>query len=112
MKKAVKVAYILALTAVAALIFVGHARLKIGKGVYLIDYACDVLISLSSLLGMLYFRTRDRKLFILNLSLLVFSLVGVFLYYTAGLYIGVLFAAVDFLAVGLSMYVLFTGKAE
>jgi hypothetical protein len=112
MKKTVKLVYILALTAVAALIFVGHARIKIGKSIYFIDYACDMLIPLSSLLGMMFFRTRDRKLFIFNLLLLVFSLAAVLLYYTAGFYNAVFFAVLDFFTVGLSMYVLFAGKTE
>ena len=112
MKKTVKAVYILALTAAAALIFVGHARIRLGRSIYYLDYACDILIPLSSLLGMLYFRTRDRKLFIFNLVLLVFSLAEVLLYYTAGLYNAVLFAVLDFFAVCLDMYVLFAGKTR
>ena len=51
MKQTVKVVYILVLVALLLLIFIGHARLKVPDVVRSLDYVCDTLIPLSTIMG-------------------------------------------------------------
>lgn len=112
MNKIVQALYVMTLVAVSSLIFVGHARMQLGSGVYVIDYICDTLIPLSSIFGLLYFKNKDNRSFILNMLVLLLFIIESILYYVCTIYIGVLFAATDFLVIYLYMYILLGGKLE
>jgi hypothetical protein len=110
MKQTVKVVYILVLVAIALLIFIGHARLKVPDVVRSLDYVCDTLIPLSTIMGAVYFRTLEPGLGIANAVILVCFLVASIFYYLFHIYYGVLFAVTDFMLITLTTYVLFSKR--
>ncbi|MCH3944209.1 MAG: hypothetical protein LKE37_11395 [Atopobiaceae bacterium] len=106
MSKVVKVTYVLVIAAVATLIFVGHARIKLGSGMYALDYVCDTLIAASTVLGTLFFRTREKRLSLANATVLALFVIESVLYYGFGSYQPILFATTDYLVIALALYVL------
>lgn len=110
MKQTVKVVYILVLVALLLLIFIGHARLKVPDVVRSLDYVCDMLIPLSTIMGAMYFRTLEPRLGLANVVIMVCFLVASIFYYLFHIYYGVLFAVTDFMLLTLTMYVLFNKR--
>ncbi|MCH3943750.1 MAG: hypothetical protein WAY93_08215 [Atopobiaceae bacterium] len=106
MGKVVKVTYVLVIAVVATLIFVGHARIKLGSGMYALDCICDMLIAASTVLGALFFRTREKRLFLANATVLALFVIESVLYYGFGSYQPILFATTDYLVIALALCVL------